>query len=107
MLTTITAADPLVTLVPRKAMLGSSSGFLPGWVQTPALFSIGSASPVSADCATKRSLAKINLTSAGTMSPAARRTTSPGTNSRDRYFQRLCAAVFEPKNGAGDADHLL
>ena len=78
--TTSALPAPLTTLVPMKAMFSSSSG-LADCTRGDICFSTGSDSPVSAACATKRSLAFRMRQSAGTMSPAESSTTSPGTRS--------------------------
>ncbi len=72
-------AEPLSTLVPMKQMLLSSSGATPVRVSTASNFSTGNDSPVRLAWLMNRSLAPSTRTSAGTMSPAARATTSPGT----------------------------
>ena len=78
--TTTASAVPLATLVPSQATESSSRGGRPGVVSARANFSTGNDSPVSAACDTNRSLAATSLTSAGTMSPAARWIMSPGTS---------------------------
>ena len=78
--TTRASAEPLSTLVPRKAMSVSSIGDRPGGPRSVSNFSIGSDSPVSEPWITNRSLAETTRTSAGIMSPAASLTTSPGTS---------------------------
>ena len=79
--TTRAVAVPETTLVPMKSRLGCAmTSASPG--RASANFSTGSDSPVSAACATKRSRAASTRQSAGTMSPAARWTRSPGTSSR-------------------------
>ena len=73
---TIAVAVPLTIDVPSQTVPAlSPSG-------APASFSTGSDSPVSAASWTWRSRASRRRASAGTMSPADRRTTSPGTSSR-------------------------
>ncbi len=47
----------------------------------PGIFSTGKDSPVNADWLTNKSLADITRASAGVMSPAERKITSPGTMS--------------------------
>mmetsp|Transcript_37512 Transcript_37512/g.87391 ORF Transcript_37512/g.87391 Transcript_37512/m.87391 type:complete len:373 (-) Transcript_37512:1648-2766(-) len=80
---------PLTTLAPMKQMLGMSNGSFTGSLQAWANFSAGMASPVRADWLMNRSLASISRRSAGTISPADKRTTSPGTRlSRGRSVKR-------------------
>ena len=82
---TAAIAVPLMTLVPMKQIVGMSVRPVDNPAATGgaarSAFSTGSASPVSADWATNRSLAASSRTSAGIMSPAERYTMSPGTNS--------------------------
>ena len=77
---TTAVAEPLMTLLPRKARFGASVRAPPA-AAGPPLFSTGSLSPVRADWLTDRSFAARMRTSAGIMSPAQRCTTSPATMS--------------------------
>ncbi len=77
--TTTAVAAPLPTLVPRKAMLVSSSGDALSLFFSTMNFSTGKLSPVSEPWITNRSLACTTRTSPGIMSPAVICTTSPGT----------------------------
>ena len=83
--TTTARADPETTLVPVKTMFPQSPtvSTLPFAAagRGSAVFSTGSLSPVSAAWLRKRSFASMTRASAGTRSPAARRTTSPTTSS--------------------------
>ena len=74
-------AEPLTTVLPMNARLLHSSGLPPVCGCAAVHFSIGSLSPVSDDWLTKRSLVSTMRTSAGIMSPAASRITSPTTSS--------------------------
>ena len=96
-------AEPLSTLVPRKAMLSSSKGDVAGEPLSTSNFSTGNDSPVSEPWMTNRSLAETIRTSAGIMSPAASFTTSPGHELRDRQFLSLSVS----QDGSGDRDHRL
>ena len=79
MATTSAEAVPLMTFVPMKQILGNSTTALGGSPLSAGNFSTGMASPVSAASLTNRSLALNKRTSAGTISPADSRITSPGT----------------------------
>ena len=79
-------AVPFCTEVPVKTMFlqaesGSAEPSAPSTTVMAAVFSTASLSPVSADSITNRSRAVMMRASAGTMSPAERRITSPGTSS--------------------------
>ena len=80
--TTTAVAEPLTTLVPRKQSVSSSRGLVRvHWAcGNCACFPTGSDSPLRAAWLTNRSLDCSSRTSAGIMSPAAKRTRSPGTN---------------------------
>ena len=67
---TMAVALPLTTVLPRNARQAASLGCAA--LTAAAVFSTGSLSPVSEDWLTKRSLAAVMRTSAGTMSPAER-----------------------------------
>src|SRR5206468_2729399 len=77
--TTSAVAVPLTTDVPRKTTLRASAGCRGAISMSAASFSAGIDSPVSAACWTWRSRASRRRASAGTRSPAASRTMSPGT----------------------------
>jgi hypothetical protein len=77
--TTSTVAEPETTLVPMKTRLSAASGSVTA-SSARACFSTGRLSPVMAAWLTNRSLAASTRASAGTMSPADRATTSPGTS---------------------------
>ena len=72
----------------------------PSTTVATAVFSHGLASPVRADSITNRSRAVMMRASAGTMSPAERRITSPGTSSSEGYLDALAVA----QGGAGVGD---
>jgi hypothetical protein len=76
---TSAVAEPDAMLVPMKTRLGDASGSSPGG-RPGADFSTGADSPVSAPWATYRSRTASSRQSAGTMSPADRASTSPGTS---------------------------
>jgi hypothetical protein len=63
-------------------------------------FSTGSASPVSADWLTNKSLAISTRQSAGIMSPADNATRSPGTSSRIGSSTRRAPAMAGSKSAA-------
>ena len=75
---TSTVAVPLRTEVPRKTMLSRRASGVAA-AQTPARFSTGIDSPVSAASLTRKSRACSSTASAGTRLPAARCTMSPTT----------------------------
>ncbi len=89
--TTTACALPLVTLVPIRQILpksnrllslsGNCSLSLPATSAITSYFSTGNDSPLRIDWLIKRSRDASRRTSAGTRSPAARKTTSPGTSS--------------------------
>lgn len=79
-LVTTTSARPRLTVVfmntiPMRSPMGPSAT-----VTASARFSTGTDSPVSEDSSTDRFAANIRRPSAGTRSPASRRTRSPGTS---------------------------
>ena len=79
--TTTPVALPLSTLVPRKQMFFHSRGEAGGTVSRASNFSTGMDSPVRLAWMMNRSLLESSRRSAGIMSPADRRTMSPGTSS--------------------------
>jgi hypothetical protein len=101
--TTIAVAVPLSTLVPRKQMFLSSSGDVVAIARARRTFSTGIDSPVRLAWMMNRSLQDRMRTSAGIMSPAARRTISPGTSSASAISRSLAVA----NHRRGDADHGL
>ena len=77
---TTTSARPRLTVVfintmPMRSPIGTLAA-----VNASARFSTGTDSPVSDDSSTERLAANSNRPSAGTRSPASRRTMSPGTS---------------------------
>lgn len=93
MASTTAVAEPLTTLVPMKSSTSRSKALRPSGSCSSANFSTGSDSPVIAAWLTNRSLACSTRQSAGIMSPADRRTTSPGTRSRMGSSVRLAWAA--------------
>ena len=79
--TTTARALPLMTVLPWKARHPMPVRAAAGSAEGAGDFSTGSLSPVRADCAMNRSRAERMRRSAGTISPAARRTMSPATSS--------------------------
>ena len=90
---TAAVAVPVSTFVPRKQRLDSSYGLLVSRVSQRSDFSTGIVSPVKVAWFTKRSLDESILTSAGTISPAARRTRSPGTRPSRRISWSLPSRI--------------
>ena len=78
--TTTPVAVPATTSVPENVMFARSASSAPASSATVSL-STGTDSPVSADSSTARSRRRSSRRSAGTLSPASRTTTSPGTSS--------------------------
>lgn len=75
----------------------------PSTTVATAVFSTASLSPVRADSITNRSRAVMMRASAGTMSPAERRITSPGDELIEGYLDALAVA----QGGAGVGDQVL
>ncbi len=90
----------------RRSATTVSSG------STTSSFSTGSDSPVSADSSTWSSASRINLRSAGSLSPASTSTTSPGTSlsegtCRWRPSRSTRASVCTIDRSASRADSAL
>ena len=79
--TTTPVAVPLSTLVPRKQMFFPSKGEAGATASRASNFSTGRDSPVRLAWMMNRSLLESRRRSAGIMSPADKRTMSPGTSS--------------------------
>jgi len=78
---TTAAARPFTTTVPRKAHIPLVAGRRFGSVMGATVFCAGSDSPVSMDSSVLSSSAFTSRMSAGTLTPEASSTTSPGTRS--------------------------